>query len=202
MRADPDDRLRSACERIERWHRQHGGAGFRPPAASAALSRLDESSSQPIPDALRTLLSLHDGNSPGTYPLPMRATEPSSWRMLGADEIVEEWTRLRGVADSLPTQPPVRAVGNVAAQWWSQGWIPFCECGTGDVVCIDTAPPARGTAGQLVLYAHDSAERRTLHPGIEAWFAEAASDLEAGRYRHADGVGLVRADAGAAELRS
>jgi cell wall assembly regulator SMI1 len=192
--------LRQACERIEGWHGQHGGAGFRPPAGDVAIQRLGKSLGQPMPVALSVLLGLHDGNKPGSYPLPMRATEPSSWRMLGTAEIADEAARVAAVARSLPVHPPVHVAGPVAAQWWSAGWIPFCECGTGDLICIDTAPPAGGTVGQLVLYAHDSAERRTLHASVAAWLTEAADDLEAGRYRHVDGVGLLRTDAGAGGL--
>lgn len=195
MRADIDAPLRDACERIERWHGRHGSAHLRHPATAGTLRGLAEALGQPVPDALLTLLGLHDGVSPGTYPFPMRATESSSWRLLSAAEIAEEAKRLADVARDLPIQPPVRVTGPVAAQWWSKGWIPLCECGTGDLVCVDTAPPASGTLGQLLLYAHDCAERRVLQPGVAAWLIEAASDLEAERYQWAEGIGLVFANA-------
>ena len=196
MHADTPERLSAACERIDRWHLQHGGAAFRAPASAATLDSLAELLGQQLPTALQALMAVHDGHVPGSYPLPMRDTEPVSWRLLGANEIADEAARLKNVAGSLPIQPPVRASGPVAAQWWSPQWIPVGDCGTGDVVCIDTEPTAGGHRGQLVLYVHDAPERRCLFPALEDWLEAAASDLEAGRYHHQQGVGLLRADAG------
>jgi cell wall assembly regulator SMI1 len=191
----PDDtaRLIDAWQRIEQWY----GAtdppldpGFRPPVSVAGLSMLVQQLGGLVPESVEMLLRRHDGGVDGRYPLPMRATEPTCWRMLSAAEIAAEAQRLSEVARSLLSVVPVRAEGPVAAVWWDYGWIPLCECGTGDLVCIDQAPPPGGTVGQLLLYAHDAPERRTLYAGLADWIDEAAGDLTAGRYRHERGVGL------------
>lgn len=187
-----DAAVRQAWQRIEHWHVQHGRARFNPSADGRALGRLAAHLGRALPAALRTLLGLHDGGAEGYYALPMRMTEPTCWRLLPAAEIEAEAQRLAAVADALPTALPVRATGPVEARWWSAGWVPIAEDGSGDRLCFDLAPPAGGTEGQLVLYAHDTPERRVLQPSLAAWLQEAAHDLEAGRYRHELGVGLIR----------
>lgn len=187
-----DAAVRQGCRRIEQWHAQHGRARFNPPADGRALGRLAAYFGCPVPAALRTLLGLHDGAAEGDYALPMRATEPVCWRLLPAAEIEAEAGRLAAVAHTLPAAPLVRATCPVEATWWSARWVPIAEDGSGDRVCFDTAPPTGGNEGQLVLYAHDTPERRVLQPSLAAWLREAADDLEAGRYRHEPGVDLIR----------
>jgi cell wall assembly regulator SMI1 len=192
-----------SLERVELWHQQYGVGStdgrnspplLRPPASEADIDRLGQQLGRPVPDALQALLRLHDGGEPGDYPLPMRSTAPTSWRLLSAAEIASETERHQTIARELPHPVPVRAQGSVAAQWWGPGWIALGECGTGDLLCLDTAPPQGGASGQLVLYAHDAPERHVLYPGIAAWLGEAADDLENGRYSYERGVGLVPRD--------
>jgi cell wall assembly regulator SMI1 len=203
MASEHRDRdIATALRRIARWITDHapgwsdtGGARplFNPPASAEALADLAARLAFPLPDDLRALLLTSDGGRPGSYPLPMRATEPTKWQHLSAAEIAERWIFLDSVAHDVRFEGVVRTVGPVRAVWWNRGWIPIADCGTGDVVCIDMDPAQGGVAGQLILYAHDFAERNVLYRAALDWLSESADDIEAGRYVYEAGVGLVAA---------
>jgi cell wall assembly regulator SMI1 len=203
MASEHRDRdITAALRRIARWIAGHapgwsdgGGAPplFNPPASAEALAELAAHLARPLPDDLRAMLLTSNGGRPGSYPLPMRATKPIKWRLLSAAEIAERWIFLHSVARDVRFEGVVRTVGPVRAVWWDAGWIPIADCGTGDAVCIDMDPAQGGVAGQLVLYAHDFAERKVLYRSALDWISESADDIEAGRYVYETGVGLVAA---------
>lgn len=194
----PRDGIVAAWRRIERWIAAHvpawaNGARplFNPPASVQALADLASHLDLSLPDQLRLLLLTNNGCRPGDYPLPMRATEPTKWRLLSTAEVAEEWDLLRSIADSVRVNAAIRTVGPVLATWWSDGWIPIADCGMGDVICHDMNPAPGGTVGQLILYEHDFAERKVLAPALADWISACADDLESGKYVYVAGVGLT-----------
>lgn len=197
--AAADAAVAAPWRRITGWLLRHAPGWFErdgprplmnPPAAPTALDALQAHLGVELPAPLRALLNLHDGCRGGDYPLPMRATDPTRWRTLPAAEVAQVWDLLQAIAAAQAYAHDVRTDGRVLAVWWSPAWIPLADCGMGDVVCIDTRPAPGGDAGQLIIYAHDHAERKRLYPTLADWLRECAADLEGGRYEHIEGVGL------------
>jgi cell wall assembly regulator SMI1 len=185
--------------RIEQWLAAHApgwldARGARPllnpPASQEALARLEAQLRLALPAQLKASLLAHDGCRQGEHSLAMRATRPTKWRMLSAAEIAEEHARLSAIPTGQPVPRAIRSEGSVQPVWWSAGWIPLAECGTGDVVCADMTPPRGGSHGQLILYEHDFAERKRLYRSLLEWLRECADDLERGEYAYVEGIGL------------
>jgi cell wall assembly regulator SMI1 len=65
--------------------------------------------------------------------------------------------------------------------WWRRGWVPFTESYGGDSYCVDLDAEAGGTAGRVVDFRHDDAERPVLAPSFADWFRELVATMEAGR---------------------
>ena len=202
--------IATALWRIERWIAAHapgwsqvGGAQplFSPPASEQALAGFALHLALPLPHDLRALLLTRNGNRAGSYPLPMRATAPTKWRLLSVAEIAEASGFLDGIARDVPFEGTVRGIGPVRAVWWSRAWVPIADCGVGDYVCIDLDPAAGGAVGQLILYAHVFAERKVLYRAALDWISESADELEAGRYVYEPGVGMVEAGQHSSEGR-
>ncbi|MGL6074820.1 MAG: ankyrin repeat domain-containing protein [Fimbriiglobus sp.] len=82
-----------------------------------------------------------------------------------------DWTKTTedGVFDgrrNLKSDPGVSRV------WWASGWIPFLADENGNFVCLDIAPAATGTVGQVIQFWHDVPTRRLLGKTLESYLAE------------------------------
>jgi cell wall assembly regulator SMI1 len=151
-----------------------------PPASEQMLADLAAHLGLALPDQLKAMLLTSNGCPPGSYSLPMRATEPMRWRLLSTGEITAQWDLLCLIDIEAPFDGAIRTVGPVQAGWWCRSWIPIAECGIGDVICLDMNPAPGGTIGQLILYEHDFAERKVLASALLDWIRECADDLERG----------------------
>jgi cell wall assembly regulator SMI1 len=116
---------------------------------------------------------------------------------LSLERIRDEWQVWKDLLDSgdfegsasEPTGPGIKT------DWWSPGWIPLTYDGSGNHDCLDLDPAPGGTAGQIIEFWHDDAERRILAPGFRDWLEQLAGGLEAGEYVLSDEYGgLVRRD--------
>ncbi|HVY90587.1 MAG TPA: SMI1/KNR4 family protein [Hyphomonadaceae bacterium] len=129
-----------------------------------------------LPDDLRHLLKLHDG-SQGYQALP-------GWELLSSEGIISEWTiwedlyRSEFKPEGYESEPsgPIRS-----DEWWRLKWIPFTRDGGGNCLCVDMAPAAGGTKGQVITLWHDNPGRELIAPSLTEFVEILAEDMEDGK---------------------
>ena len=165
---------------FQNWMKDHvPDVKFRPPVEAAALDHFSEVSEIEIPQTLRQILSVSDGETRTS------AGAIGNWRMLSVNEIQAAWGLLTKLADKgafsdqKPEAPPYfRPV------WWHPGWIPFVSSDQGHYFCIDTAPIEPIRKGQVILFQLNRPERLLIAGNLQAWFKRILLDLESGVYHY------------------
>jgi cell wall assembly regulator SMI1 len=168
----------AAWARFTNWLAAHAAplhGRLKPPAGAEAIARAEDRMGLHLPDALYTLLGASDGGD-GAF---------AGATLMGIARIHEIYDRLRDGADDREDVEVATAVK--VAMTANKLWIPFVDFGTGDFLCIDLDPGAAGTRGQIIEYCHDDVHSGPLAIGLAEYLAAIADDMEAGRYRHANG---------------
>lgn len=94
------DRVNAAWERIEAWLGSQLPAALdnlRPPATEAELSALEAAMGRPLPEDLRALLSIHDGENDGWVP----SAFPDSHWLLPTAQIESLWEQQASLAEEM-----------------------------------------------------------------------------------------------------
>ena len=138
-----------------------------------------------VPGDLAAVLRTHDGGEfVGLLPVVWDPEgDPDLFDLLDCEGIAWNWecqrdlTAVGQFADAAPehTDPGVRAV------WWDVRWLPVGENGGGDLVLLDFAPAAGGTAGQVISHDHETGAHRVQAPSLAAYLGGAADLFGAGR---------------------
>lgn len=153
------------------------GVIFRPPANPAAVDNFAAKSGLKLPDALRQVLSVADGE------VRFSTGAIGNWRLMPITEIQAAWGLLtqlanQGAYDGLsPDHSPY-----LVNAWWHPGWIPIVTSDTGGYFCIDTDPPDPQRAGQVLLFFQEQPARPLVASSLTAWLARIILDLQEGIY--------------------
>ena len=165
---------------IQAWAREHApDVAFRPPADPAALAHFSQISGLALPEDLNRAWLVADGETRKS------AGMIGNWRLLPISEIQAAWGLLTKIAEKggfnghEPQKSPY-----LQPVWWLAGWIPVAASDTGHYICIDTDPPEKERAGQILLFLQDRPERPLVAGSLRAWFDRIAADLKAGVYRY------------------
>ncbi|MFZ7104282.1 MAG: SMI1/KNR4 family protein [Peptococcaceae bacterium] len=161
------------------------GVNLRPPADPAALDNFSAKSGLSLPDDLRELLLIADGETRGS------AGMVGNWRMLSIKELQASWGLLdhiarNGAFDGLEAESPPY----IRKTWWDSGWIPVASNDMGGYFCLDTNPPEPERAGQVLLFLQDRPERPLVAGSLRAWFDRIARDLDADVYTYDNETGF------------
>ncbi len=163
---------------LRTWMAEHAsGVSFRPPANPAALDNFADKSGLTLPDDLRELLLIADGEGRAS------AGAVGNWRIMPIAEIQAAWGWLNSLAakgafsENSPLLSPY-----LKAAWWHPGWIPVVSSDRGDYYCLDTDPPEPERFGQVLLFLHGRPERPLVAASLAAWLARITGDLAAGVY--------------------
>src|SRR5262249_32779186 len=68
--------------------------------------------------------------------------------------------------------------GPIQPVWWHRRWIPFACDAAGNLSCLDLAPAAGGTVGQIIDWDHEAGPWRVLFPSFEGLLAALAEQVE------------------------
>jgi cell wall assembly regulator SMI1 len=155
-------------------------SGLRPPAPREAVAAVEERLGVVLPRDFRDSLAVHDG-----------AEEVSGlvggWDLMRLDHVVQEAETMRRLSSQGAfgdaSGEPHRAI---STGWWHPNWVPVVSSGSGHFFCIDLAPTAAGTVGQIILVLHDDGRRFLVANSYSRWLAAVVSDLEEGAYRLED----------------
>jgi len=177
--------MEGTWKRIEDWlaaHAPAAAAGLNPPASDADIAAAEQCVGVTFPEAVRASFRRHDGQDPEA-PWLM-----DGWELLSLARLRDEWKVWRDLLDG-GDFAETRSDGDgetVRSDWWHPAWIPLTYNGCGDHHCVDLAPGPQGTAGQIIEMWHDNGARPAVAPGLEAWLAAFADDLERGAYELSD----------------
>jgi cell wall assembly regulator SMI1 len=160
--------MQSLWTRFEAWLSENwpeGLASLNPPATNEQIAHLQEALGVTLPDDYVACLKIHNGQNTNVGGL-FDGSE-----FLSNDEILAQWAVWKDLLDGgefadIESEP----ANGVRNDWWNASWIPFTHNGGGDHLCLDLAPDASGSSGQVITMWHDSAERELLAPSFGSWF--------------------------------
>lgn len=184
--------------RFEAWLSEHWPEGLEslhPPATDEQIASLQEALGRALPDDFVACLKIHNGQDASVGGMF------DGCEFLSTDEILAQWAVWKDLLDGGDfagiTSDPASGIQD---DWWNAGWIPFTHDGGGNHLCLDLAPDASGTPGQVITMWHDSAERERLAPGFASWFESYTKRVFSGEIVYsAEYGGLIdREDAGSA----
>ena len=169
--------------RITNWIETHAPQlleVLQPGASEAQLSELEAALSIRLPDDVKALYRLCNGQSSFDYGL-LNGNE-----FLSLERMQDEWTVWKDLLDAgeLVADDDIqgdRIEAGICKVWWSPKWIPLTYNGGGDHDCLDIAPAEEGVSGQIITMWHDDDERKVLAPGIRDWLQQYAVQLESGQ---------------------
>ena len=164
-------------------------AELNPGAAEADIERVEAAIGARLPDDLRTLYRIADGQAD---PWADGATGEGRWaamfgreRFLPLDEALAEWRFWHdGIwlpeqeHGGFPADHDVREGDPVDPVYWKPGWFTFAGSDGGNGYAVDLDPPRGGTYGQVVLVGSDEWERRVVASSVTELMADAARLLD------------------------
>lgn len=146
-------------------------ASLRPGASDAGLWQLEMTLGRKLPEDVKALLRLADGQQPDAVPAIY------GLELLSAAAIAAEWKQWRAVRDEgnleeLDEPQEVLKRGTIQARYTVAGWIPlFRFPGRSDYLGVDLEPGPKGRVGQLINFGRDQEEKYVAAPDLESWFA-------------------------------
>ncbi|MDQ1832365.1 SMI1/KNR4 family protein [Massilia scottii] len=179
--------MRSMWTRFEIWLSEHwpeGLAGLNPPATDEQIASLEDAIGIKLPEDYVACLKIHNGQNPEVGGL-FDGSE-----FLSTDDILAQWTVWKGLLDGgdfvdVYSDP----ASGVQKDWWNARWIPFTHNGCGDHLCLDLAPEASGSLGQVITMWHDSGERELAAPSFGSWFKSYTKRVFSGDMVYSDEYG-------------
>lgn len=196
--------VESSWARIVGWLTDHvpqAISAFQKPTSSDELDAAAEALGIELPDDFRRLYQLNNGVDPDGEAIGLFPSE-DEWDEMAfvpcaLEQIVGDWEIQKDLLEdgSFADSEPESCDDGVKNEWWNLGWVPFAWDGGGDYYCIDLAPTAGGTAGQVITHNHETGEHRILATSLSAYLSQLADGLEAGLYEYSDD-GLRRIEAG------
>ncbi|HAZ48357.1 MAG TPA: hypothetical protein DDW76_26355 [Cyanobacteria bacterium UBA11369] len=162
-------------EHFERWCRENAPLvceDLKQGAKAEEIKTLGDRIGLSLPEDFAAFLIVHNG-----------AMWFSSYEYLDTERIYQTWSRMNrlkeeGVFDRL--QVPDASKGIIKNTWWDSHWIPFAEDGDVNLLCIDLAPDANGSMGQVIYWEKHEGPLPSGCQSFFAWFRDMEKGL--GRY--------------------
>ena len=189
----PPRTVDEAWDRIETWLKANAPT-WKPllsGATDAQVAKAEKALGLKLPVEVKASYRRHNGSDDHGF-FPDHAGADVSWYLLPLSAMVgeaEEWAELLDDGDFDDSKPT--ADRGVRREAWNKKWVPFAGNGGGDCWCLDLAPAAGGTRGQVICVSHEMAPREVLAKSFREWLGAFAVALEAGAYRYEEGEGLV-----------
>jgi cell wall assembly regulator SMI1 len=135
-----------------------------------------------FPDDVRECYRIHDGQRRllgRQWPWPPTFLYGAEWQR--CEVMLAAWRSMMSlVNDGTFSQWRSKPKGPIRTEWWHPAWIPLTSNHCGDVYCLDLVPRRGGRVGQIIHWAHDSAERGIEARGFTQWLARFADEMEQG----------------------
>jgi cell wall assembly regulator SMI1 len=166
-----------AWAQIESWVQQHsarGSSSLNGPASQVDLVAVESYTGLTLPEALRVVLTLNDGEVGSSV-------FGDGFEFLSSREIVEHWRAHLNVLEYLPADaltgrfdPEVMSEcdSGVKCLIASRNWLPFADNNGNATRYIDFDPATGGRVGQVIEVDPESTTWRVLAPSFGAYLAE------------------------------
>lgn len=168
------------------------------PASSELLENAARELGLAMSDELIELYKLMNGTDPNgqsasIYP-PASDDLDMSFGPIALEQIIYYWNMQKELMDcgDFADLKPRSCAEGVVNEWWNVGWIPFATDGGGDFYCIDLAPAAAGTKGQVITHSHETGEHKILAHSLAAYLSELAECADSGQLEYDDTYGVQR----------
>lgn len=160
--------MKQQWEKLEVWLNIHEPAlqtDLNLPASDADIQILEKNLGVSLPADFVGCLKVHNGQlgrSGGLF---------DGKEFLSCRNILMSWSAWsdlleEGDFDGKTSKP----AAGIKLGWWVKGWIPFATNGSGDFLCIDLSPSAKGNSGQVIKVFHDAPDRVVEAVCFSAWF--------------------------------
>ncbi|WP_444919226.1 SMI1/KNR4 family protein [Microbulbifer sp. JMSA003] len=191
--------LRNSWKRIDGWLSENAPKirdALNPPASEEAITELEETIGEKLPEDLKELYRIHNGLNSNAV-----ANLVYGLQFYSIEEVILEYSRLKNIKD-MKDFPPLNYAdpGVKVTSVSSMMRIPIGDDSSGCGLFIDLDPNSEGKIGQIVLYDQDYNIALNPASSIEEMYSDFANHLEAGRYKLledalADGEHWLDADA-------
>ncbi len=175
--------IRQTWRRIDRWllaNVPELAPALREPATAARLAEAERELGVSFESEFRASLAVHDGQDPAYFEVF------GDWALLALENVVATWRSFAQMAArgtfTTVDDPSVRTKGAVRPRAWDAAWVPIASSGGGDHLLLDLDPADGGDRGQVITHPRLATSHEVLAPGIGAWLARVADDLESGRF--------------------
>jgi cell wall assembly regulator SMI1 len=149
--------------------------GLRPGASKTELANLEKHLKVKLPDSLKAMLSIHDGqyddNGPGLV---------DGQLLLSVGGICRQWDTWRSLdedamnvvcAEFMASDP----VGVIKPMYTNRLWIPLTEDRAGNHIGLDYDPDKKGTFGQVIRFGRDEDTKRLIAGSFEDFVGKLVS---------------------------
>ena len=162
-------------ERFERWCRENAPLvceDLKQGASEEQIKTLEERIGLTLPEDFAAFLMVHNG-----------AMWFDSYEYIGTEQIYQTWLRMNQIKEEgffSNRQIDRRSQGIIKNTWWDSHWIPVAEDSCGNLHCIDLAPDANGSIGQVIYWEKIEGSLPSGCESFFAWFRDMEKGL--GRY--------------------
>ena len=153
-------------------------ASLNPPATEADISRLETATGLALPDELKQLYRLHNGESGNAglfFGLPF----------ISIDEALAEWKTwesLAGPTASLDTGITSVPANHIKEQYVNTRYIPISKDYGGNNLGIDLDPGPDGVSGQVINFGRDEDTRFVIAPSLAGFMEFILHHVKNGNY--------------------
>ncbi|HJT30682.1 MAG TPA: SMI1/KNR4 family protein [Pirellulales bacterium] len=157
-----------------------------PPATEEQLARAERMLGFALPEDIKQLLLVHDGQlqetgrPPHTVPL-IPSTEAATWGEFAPLDLIVHSSNSYNATDWSEQLEHYEFDGPVCRDP-ALRMLVFVDAGSGDVLAMDLNPPPEGEYAQVVAINHDPPQLIVRSPSLRDWFEELVARYESGRY--------------------
>lgn len=189
MTAGTSTRVEAAFRRIEAV--VPGDMLLDPPATEADLAAVESRLGRRLPEDVRALYLLHDGQHQYSFQDQRVAFGLfGEGNLLPLASVVAKWD---GYARASATPgPDVGATsdpeGFIRDRYFDLGWVPLAHDGGGNFIGVDLAPGPNGTVGQVITYGRDDTDHHVIAPSVLSYLEQLVALLDAGYAEPGEGI--------------
>jgi cell wall assembly regulator SMI1 len=166
--------MRELWHRVESWLATNAPDvlnNLQPGASDEQIQQLEESLGIEVPEDVKQLYRLHNGQAVGT-PGFLRGNE-----FLSLEKIVDDWRGWIEINGEFETE----------GIYWNPKWLPLAHNG-GAYICVDLDSEI-GDVGRLIQARHEHIpEIEVVASSLRSWLEKFADELHAGVYEYYEGV--------------
>ncbi|MBD2037899.1 SMI1/KNR4 family protein [Leptolyngbya sp. FACHB-321] len=181
--------MRTTWERIDHWLAINAPQvleQLNPGATAKEIAQTEAFWGISFPDDFKLSYRLHNGQDEDAYSLF------PNLQFLPLESMIEMSETWQECTDENFSCAPEDIAEGIWNGWWHPHWLPFTYESNGACECVDLAPAAGGTVGQVITVEWQEAGRWLVAPSFRAYLETFAEALERGAYRFSEhGHGLV-----------